>query len=390
VVYIITLANVDVFTIKGRTQNFLMTFFNRMRSNSDMSYSENHSLFAGFPSVHEEALFPSIGSPIHVSQSLPSGFPDLIESDHDRFFKQDDTSPFSDPSSGFRSSDTLQIRTESSSEEEPLENESGFEPIELITDEAYRELSAIRPWEQVPLEEVNAVPAMFESILQSLKGENLRFGAFRELLRFYIIQSVQNLKLSEAQESRFTKAINNKLTNPELIQYAESLGLFPLAARLHLECQGVLIPPRPRELFLVYKREKRRRRKRVSQIRSHVIANSTRVSAEGTETIEYYPGIELKLGKERDTVIRPMVTSVFRSNRDSFKSALLSVGLKYGELRMWKDAQLCTALHVADKYRPGIWDKAVELHLKKSSRAGRGSIPRQRAKPGIDEPYSHR
>jgi hypothetical protein len=139
----------------------------------------------------------------------------------------------------------------------------------------------------------------------------------------------------------------------------------------------------------MYKQEKRRRRKLFSKLRSEVIAISTKVSPEGRETIEYYPGIELKLGKERDTVIRPMVTSVFRNNRDAFKAALLDEGLKYGELRMWKDAQLCTALHVADSFRPGIWDKAAELHLKKSMRQ-RGSIPKTRTKTESEQPYSHR
>ena len=100
-------------------------------------------------------------------------------------------------------------------------------------------------------------------------------------------------------------------------------------------------------------------------------------SSPSREGVVYYPGIELKLGKERDTIIRPLLTSIFRSSKDAFKAALLEAGLKYGELRMWKDAQLCTAIHVADAFCPGVWDRATELHVRKTSK--RNSRKRMRS-----------
>jgi hypothetical protein len=193
--------------------------------------------------------------------------------------------------------------------------------------------------------------------------------------------------MDPTEEENVTRTITDKLRNPDLVQYAQTLGLFPMAVRFHLECQGSLDIPHERRLFIKYKQERRRRRKLVSRLRTEAIANSTTIAPDGRASIEYYPGIELKLGKERDTVIRPMVTAVFRSNREAFKTALLQAGLKYGELRMWKDAQLCTALHIADAFHPGIWDKAVELHVKKSLR-NRGSISRSRGRTAADDPYS--
>lgn len=82
--------------------------------------------------------------------------------------------------------------------------------------------------------------------------------------------------------------------------------------------------------------------------------------------VQYYPGIQLKLGKERDTVIRPALTSIFREFRHQFRNALAEMGLRYGDLRMWRDAQLCTAIYIADSFRPGIWNTAAALHVKKT------------------------
>jgi hypothetical protein len=89
---------------------------------------------------------------------------------------------------------------------------------------------------------------------------------------------------------------------------------------------------------------------------------------QSSRSLSYFPGIQLKLGKERDTLIRPMITAVFRANREEFRAALLEAGLKYGELRMWKDAQLCTAIHVADAFRPGLWKIAADLHVRKCAK----------------------
>ena len=367
-----------------------MSFY-RGRSDSDSS-PHGSPFFAPFGIYRDDAFNPLEYSATHTSAPIPSIFPDFHDINR---YSDDDRTPVSHSSPGLRKSEPTSELTESS-----MEGDDAF--IDQIGDSVasgdqfsseadYRRLSADRPWQRIPMDEVNSVPPQFAHLLTSLKGENLRFGLLRCLLRFYIVEAIQNLNLAHRQELDITKGINDKLTNMELIQYAETLGLFPLAVRLHLEFSGFIELPVERREYISYKRERGRRRDLISRLRSQAVANSTSVSAEGTETIEYYPGIELKLGKERDTVIRPMVTAVFRSNRDAFKEALLDAGLKYGELRMWKDAQLCTALHIADQFRPGIWDRAAELHMKKSVRTRGGdrrSIPKRRDREVHDEPYS--
>ena len=157
------------------------------------------------------------------------------------------------------------------------------------------------------------------------------------------------------------------MTNKDIVEQAAMLGLLPMAVRFHLEYTGALAMPRERKLFLQYVRGQRNR----SQLRNISPASGPDInisqSSPSNQPMKYFPGIELKLGKERDSVIRPMVTSVFRAHRDEFRAALLEAGLKYGELRMWKDAQLCTAIHVADAFKPGLWNANVEYHYQCSA-----------------------
>jgi hypothetical protein len=178
-----------------------------------------------------------------------------------------------------------------------------------------------------------------------------------------------------------------------LLEQAKALGMFPLAIRLHMEHTKQIEIPIEHLSFLVYRREYCRRRAidddddfeddttTAHQEEDSPISHD--ISPLQLGQFEYYPGIELKLGKERDTIIRPAITSIFREYRETFKNALLESGLRYGDLRMWKDAQLCTAIHVADSFRPGIWNRAVELHIKKtfkingSRRASRRNRQRQ-------------
>jgi hypothetical protein len=173
------------------------------------------------------------------------------------------------------------------------------------------------------------------------------------------------MALSRENRQDVRSSLTYRITNSDLAKYAKATGLLPLVIRLHLEFTGRMPIGPERSQLLLFRKEKRRRAKIAAA------GQGPQLPILDSENIKYFPGIELKLGKERDTIIRPMVTSVFRSNREAFRSALLGEGLKYGELRMWKDAQLCTALHVADSFRPGIWAKAVELHAKKVSRPPR-------------------
>lgn len=93
--------------------------------------------------------------------------------------------------------------------------------------------------------------------------------------------------------------------------------------------------------------------------------------------IKFYRGIQLKLGKERDSYIRPAITLINRTYREVFRDALTKAGLNYSNLRMWRDSQLCEAIHVADSFRPGIWEAATILHVSKTTHKKRAS-PRKR------------
>ena len=212
-------------------------------------------------------------------------------------------------------------------------------------------------WESVPLEEINTVPDDFSDHLRDASQVNLRFGSLRSILVSYLGKALEAADLSE---DRIQTLLRTRLSNRELVDLAVTHGLFPLAVRLHLVNEGS-IPMHPEHSkYLETKAGKNRRRRRRESREFNVLSSSS-------NCIEYFPGIQLKLGKERDTVIRPMLTSVFRSNRGGFKEALNSVGLRYSELRMWKDSQLCLALHVADSFKPGIWKTATDLHSQKSS-----------------------
>lgn len=235
----------------------------------------------------------------------------------------------------------------------------------LLSGEEYNRLASERPWERVPVEDVNIVPPEFGDLLRDSDHTSFRLGPFKALLRFYILQAVDRVGLSRAEKEGVKTSITPRLANCDLIQYAKAMGLFPLVIRLHLEFTKFIPMTLERADLLHFSQEKRRRAKLAAA------GSQTNDARYECGKLEYFPGIELKLGKERDTLIRPMVTSVFRSDREAFRSALALKGLKYGELRMWKDAQLCTALHVADSFRPGIWAKAVELHIKKMSRPPR-------------------
>jgi hypothetical protein len=221
-----------------------------------------------------------------------------------------------------------------------------------------------RPWEEVPLVEINHVPEEFTDLLDTHNSSNLRLGRLRGILAFHLSKELEANGMNNGQ---IRSLVGNKLSKADLINLARMNRLLPLAVRLHLEHTGS-IPLHPHHVdYLAHKASNQRPRRELT---------NTDISA--AAEIAYFPGIQLKLGKERDTIIRPMVTSIFRSNREAFKKALLEVGLKYNELRMWKDTQLCTALHVADSFKPGIWRTATELHIRKCSSGGDGRRKRSR------------
>ena len=252
-------------------------------------------------------------------------------------------------------------------------------PHSDLTDAEYIHLSRTRPWEQVPLTEINYVPSQAVGLEANWDIHTLTIGPFRHILRFYMRKSIQLIPQASPIYQEVAQVLMEGTDDLRLLAQAKALGMLPLAIRLHLQFTKLIQIPMDHISFLVFRREECMRRITGRQGADEDIDMSIR------ESIVFYPGIELKLGKERDTVIRPTITSIFREYRDVFKAALQEHGLRYGDLRMWKDSQLCTAIHVADSFRPGIWAKAVELHVKKTanSRSKRKQPPRRRSSSEI-------
>jgi hypothetical protein len=120
------------------------------------------------------------------------------------------------------------------------------------------------------------------------------------------------------------------------------------------------------QLYLRYKKESKARAKATKANKDLQLASRTRLLPEGRVTIDYFDGISLRLGRERDTIFRPLLHRLFREHREGIKSRLIAAGLNYSDMRKWKETQLCTALHVADQFSEGVWQSAVDTHLSKT------------------------
>ena len=230
-----------------------------------------------------------------------------------------------------------------------------------------------RPWETIPLENLNSVPAGFEHLLFEENATHMRLGWLKGILINYLRQVM--LAAGVAPDEVKVK-LKDRSPSKHILNLANEFRLMPLVARLHLENEGHIGIPPEHDLYRSYIEERRRVRTEKSKTSQQEIEENVTADAEGNKVIQYFQGIRLMLGKERDSVIRPMITSIFRENREQFRSALLDAGLKYNELRIWTDAQLCTAIHIADSFRPGIWEVATGLHQRKCNK--RANPPRKK------------
>jgi hypothetical protein len=210
-----------------------------------------------------------------------------------------------------------------------------------------------RPWEDESLETLNTFPTGFENDPKDL---NLSLGDLRVLARFHV-QKVANAKGIKLPAG---------MTNSDLIALADTLGLFPLMYRLHLEATGKISTSKLHELFLDYKRESKFRAKSNKARRDLDLAAKTRITDDGRITIDYFEGIALRLGRERDTIFRPSLHKIFREFKTQIRPKLAEAGLAYNEVRKWRDTQLCTAIWVANQFVDGIWQAAVDVHLSKT------------------------
>ena len=237
-------------------------------------------------------------------------------------------------------------------------------PETRLPDTQYERFAETKPWELIPADELRRCVRQLPEHLRTPDYRVLiTVGPLEGILRFYISQLTQSGgKWSPSRVS------NGSTPMIALINTAISHDLGEVAWYLHLEATGQ-IPMRPGHRLYIQFTQERDRRVRTQSRKKRKFTQDTLSVGPGESSLRYFPGITLKLGKERDTLIRPMVTAVFRANKEAFKAALLARGLTYGELRMWKDAQLCTAIHVADSFKPGIWKAATDLHMHKCKRS---------------------
>lgn len=220
-------------------------------------------------------------------------------------------------------------------------------------DSMFEQLDESRPWEHESTESLNVFPVGFET---SEKDLNLSFGDLRVLARFHVQKraNAKGIKLAAG------------MTNSELVALADTLGLYPLVFRLHLEACGKIPLPELHDLYLHYKRESKERAKKNKAQRDVNLASVTRIGDDGKITMDYYDGIALRLGRERDTIFRPLLHKVFKEFKPHIRDRLAEAGLAHNEMRKWRDTQLCTALWVANQFVPGIWQAAVDVHLSKT------------------------
>ena len=244
--------------------------------------------------------------------------------------------------------------TRSATEEipEPVRRRARCDSVSS-TKGVFEVLDQSRPWEE---EDVNVLNTYPEEYKVEKKDYNLALGDLRVLARFHVQK--------EANDRGIKLAAG--MTKHDLIALADSLGIYPLIYRLHLEASGRIPLTQIHELFLDYKRESKSRAKSNKAKRDMSLAAKTHINPDGKITIDYFEGIALRLGRERDTIFRPLLHKVFREYKTEIRPRLAEAGLAYNEMRKWRDTQLCTALWVANQFDEGIWQAAVDVHLSKT------------------------
>ena len=210
-----------------------------------------------------------------------------------------------------------------------------------------------RPWEDEVTDSLNSVP---EDFVLPAADYSLILGDLRGIARYHV-QKIANLKGVK---------LASGMTNSNLIKLADSLGLYPLIYRIHLEATGRIPVPELHRTYLDFKQESKLRAKRMRVHRNISLASQTRLTEEGRVTIDYFEGISLRLGRERDTIFRPFLHKIFREYKDEIKRKLAAVGLQCSEMRKWRDTQLCEALWIANEFAGGLWQTAVDIHLSKT------------------------
>ena len=212
-----------------------------------------------------------------------------------------------------------------------------------------------KPWESENLEDLLDVP---EALTKTLPNIQLSLGDFKALAVYYINRF-----------SRFSCGVPNKLdslcrsvSNRHLLDRAASAGLSAIICRLHFGHIGQLPLLTSHQRYLEY----RSAQKEAFTARRSVMADLIGKHTAEDGKVSYFEGIELILGRERDSVLRPMVYHLFQTQRAECKRALEIAGLKCKDLRNWTVVEFCKALHfLGTLVDSNVWNQAVMIHKAK-------------------------
>ncbi len=197
---------------------------------------------------------------------------------------------------------------------------------------------------------LNSLQSEFE--FAASEASNVTLGPFKELAVMYV-----NSRLP--LEARLHKTVANRV----LLACADQVGLKGLVFRLHLQNAERLPTPESMVMFI------RMRTTQKSRSEQKKLERSERINLHSNThsgSIEYFDGIDLVIGRERDTIIRPMLNRFFRTHRLQCRATLDAVGLRLQDLRSWTGVELCKALWSLSRHvDESIWLTAVQLHQQK-------------------------
>jgi hypothetical protein len=212
------------------------------------------------------------------------------------------------------------------------------------------DLELRQPWLLEDLNALNTVPPGF--YLPSLdKIDSLSLGCFKELAIMYL-----NLKARSPEYVGLGMVVPK--TTLHLSSHADALGMTPLVFRLHLEFTSKISRPQSHQEFIEYRKSIKFQRKWRNDDKIMALPN--------LYNTDYYDGIDLILGRERDRIIRPMLNKLFTQERQKCREALLECGLRMPDMRNWNSKQLCKALYYLGKSVDiNCWTTATQLHIQK-------------------------
>ena len=211
--------------------------------------------------------------------------------------------------------------------------------------------SSYQSWETESLAHLLEIP---EHLVKSHSGiTDCTLGVLKPLAVYYLKRF---LGLQTGDLPRHTP-------NRKIIEAARTAGLERMVIRLHLENKGT-IPLLPSHAKYISHRQEsirsknERRLHTINRIEAHRLAGK----------VTYFEGIELVLGRERDSVLRPRIQELFRRNKQDCRDSLARFGLKSKDLRNWNIREFSRALFALSQVDGSLWELATGIHCSKVRR----------------------